>query len=113
MKNNASAAFDDETPNSFAIVLAFAPIASTSSPAIPTRDLILVIDLSKSPAIFIAAPPAIANGNANRVCNDLPTACVLFPNDFNRPDAVLSVAFSLDASPKSVTLNSLFAIRRI
>ena len=55
----------------------------------PTKDFILVIDLSKSAPIFIAAPPASANGKLN-FCILAPTLLILLPNCFSLPCACLN-----------------------
>ena len=87
-------------PVSIAISLACFPILSTASPAKPTKDLILVIDLSKSTPIFIAAPAASAKGKEN-LCILAPILLTELPNFFNLELAVFNELFNLEASPIS------------
>ena len=54
IKNKASAASFAPRPVLLAISMAFSPILSTSSPAIPTNDFIWVIDLLKVFALLKA-----------------------------------------------------------
>ena len=105
IKNNASAASLAERPVSVAICLAVSPILATSSPAIPTRDSIFVIDLSKSAASLIDAPPAKVRGNVKLFESFVPIACALVPKDFKRALVLFSADSSCEESPVNMTFN--------